>query len=406
MKHFILIFSLLFTVTFAEASVWVVDSLANTGYGSLRAACDSAVSNDTIRFNPNLIANGSDSIVLTSQIYVQYKSLNIIGLYTNSDTLFLSGGQTNRLFYLHHSPQVTLDSLICINGYVNSLTGAGGIYLHEVDSVTVRNSFFQKNTVNPSYSAGAIRIRNITNTSSLFIEMENVRFMNNSAYGGGCAYVSANQDVTFIMLRCTFEGNYTGGLAGGVSIYSGSSMSKVNVKNCDILSNSSGGSGFIHVYSGDHSVFEFDSLYCFNNTGSNGAVLSLGGGINSKSTVINSVFDTNSVGVFGNGGAIYSTCEKNRIENNVFTRNIAEKGAGIYCVGDTNIIVNNDFIGNTGDVITAYGCVISLVDSCLFNDNAGGVFLGKGGSVCEPEFRVSNSKFNQNDNWVTHSATK
>ncbi len=68
MKKLILFISLIVLSLTTQATIHVVDSLNNSGTGSLRSKVATAVSGDTIRFNPNLIANGSDSIVLTSEI--------------------------------------------------------------------------------------------------------------------------------------------------------------------------------------------------------------------------------------------------------------------------------------------------------------------------------------------------
>tara|TARA_R110002050_G_scaffold300722_2_gene471889 strand:+ start:30808 stop:31122 length:315 start_codon:yes stop_codon:yes gene_type:complete len=68
MNRLILFVFFSFFSTLSFATILVVDSTNNSGYGSLRAAIDSASTGDTIKFNPILIAGGSDSIVLDSSI--------------------------------------------------------------------------------------------------------------------------------------------------------------------------------------------------------------------------------------------------------------------------------------------------------------------------------------------------
>ena len=118
MKNLLFIVFLL-TLNYGMSNTIQVDSLTNSGVGSLRAAINASLDGDTIRFNTLLISNGSDFIYLDSNIYVN-KSLVIKGLYTQSDTLFLSGNNLDRIFDVDSVSSLVLDSLVCIEG---NLTG-------------------------------------------------------------------------------------------------------------------------------------------------------------------------------------------------------------------------------------------------------------------------------------------
>lgn len=133
-----------------KANVIVVDSLNNANTGSLRAAINSANIGDTIRFNPNLIIGGSDSIVLDSSIFIN-KTLVIKGLYTSVDTLFISGGGNDRVFDVNSANVLVLDSVVLLNGYVHGNTTTsvyekgGAIRIVNTDSVFIFNSVIKKN---------------------------------------------------------------------------------------------------------------------------------------------------------------------------------------------------------------------------------------------------------------------
>ncbi len=136
MKKLILLISFIVLGITTQATVHVVSSKNNSGTGTLRSKIATAVSGDTIRFNPNLIANGSDSIVLNSEIAFS-KSLTITGLYTPTDTLFLSGGGTNRMFRVDTTTFVVFDSLVLRNGF--DVFDGGAVFAQNVDSAVVKN---------------------------------------------------------------------------------------------------------------------------------------------------------------------------------------------------------------------------------------------------------------------------
>ncbi len=91
-----------------------VQNLDDSGVGSLRDAISNANSGDTIRFNPMLIAQGSDTLVLDTVINID-KDLVIKGLYDDEDTLFLSVSDNQSFFLVDTVESFTLDSLTFIS---------------------------------------------------------------------------------------------------------------------------------------------------------------------------------------------------------------------------------------------------------------------------------------------------
>ena len=134
----------LFAFFSGYAKILIVTNTKDSGAGSLRALTLYASSGDTIRFNPNLIAGGSDTITLKSEILVKNKSLTIIGLYNSTDTLYISGNDSCRIFNFDNTGKIVLDSLVLINGKVTSVAywdeGGGAIqFTGWMDTLYIKN---------------------------------------------------------------------------------------------------------------------------------------------------------------------------------------------------------------------------------------------------------------------------
>ena len=124
MKIFYL-FILCFFTFGASATTIIVTNTSNSGSNSLRQAVLDASVSDTIRFDPSLLSGGSATLTLTSEI-VFSKSLVIKGVYNSSDTLYISGGNTNRHFNISNAGNVTLDSMFLVNGNAGIASGSTG----------------------------------------------------------------------------------------------------------------------------------------------------------------------------------------------------------------------------------------------------------------------------------------
>ena len=189
------------------ASVNTVTNLLNSGPGSLRNTIANATSGDTIRFNPNLISAGNATIVLTSEIAFN-KNLTIIGLYNATDTLFISGNNTNRIFHVDLSSStiktLVLDSVALINGKTSG--DGGAIRFINGSALNIVNSFISKNQA--SKGAGVYSL----STISTIIKLEHSTI--NGNYGDGIYSTSATSSVTStVQVRfSTISGNTGSGV--------------------------------------------------------------------------------------------------------------------------------------------------------------------------------------------------
>ena len=214
MKRITLFISFLFCFHFGNATVWVVNSLNDSGYGSLRAACDSALTNDTVRFNPNLLNTGSVHLILDSSIQVN-KSLTIKGLYNSTDSLFIKGSGGDRLLTMSFSNKVVLDSLIMEDGI--SSTYGGSVFLEGIDSVQIKNSFFRNNVA--TNLGGAICISSYIN--KMMVDIENSVFFNNSttdfnSAGGGVFISGYDVGIDVNIVRSEFYSNSSNHRGGAI----------------------------------------------------------------------------------------------------------------------------------------------------------------------------------------------
>ncbi len=144
-----------------------VQNLDDSGVGSLRDAISNANSGDTIRFNPMLIAQGSDTLVLDTVINID-KDLVINGLYDSEDTLFMSSLENRRMFHFDTVDYILLDSLCLLadttNGFNNTIISF--VY----SDVVVSNSFFKEynKTVLNSWQSNLNIINSLISSDTLY----------------------------------------------------------------------------------------------------------------------------------------------------------------------------------------------------------------------------------------------
>ena len=128
MKKIVLFTILMVSMTLHAQTTHTVTNVNDSGVGSLRQIASNAVAGDIIRFSPSLIASGSDSIVLTTgEIVFANKGITIKGLYTLTDTLYISGNDSSRIFSFDGAGKIVLDSLVLVKGnVVGSYDSDGG----------------------------------------------------------------------------------------------------------------------------------------------------------------------------------------------------------------------------------------------------------------------------------------
>ena len=86
------------------------------------------------------IASGSDTILLTSEIAFN-KNLVFKGLYNTTDTLFVSGNNTTRIFNVNLSSSagknLVLDSMVLVNGNATTTDDGGAVKFIDGDSLFI-----------------------------------------------------------------------------------------------------------------------------------------------------------------------------------------------------------------------------------------------------------------------------
>jgi gliding motility-associated-like protein len=254
------------TVNFVPNQTRLVMNNNDSGINSLRQIVADACSGDTIRFDPSLISSGSDSIVLTSNIAFS-KSLIFKGLYNSTDTLFISGGNTNRHFDISNAGNVAMDSMVLVNG--NAGWGDGGaIQFDSSDSLFVHNSIISGN--NGSDGGGIYSSTSaFSNTFSSHVQLLNSTIRNNTALRDGGGVFSSS----IHLINSTFSDNIARN-GGAFCTYSNNSF--VKVINSTINTNTSNlYGGAFYSLANDSSFVEVTNSTIIGNNASGGD----GGGI-------------------------------------------------------------------------------------------------------------------------------
>lgn len=399
MKKSVFTFCIFLTSVFSFAGTIIVQNLNNTGTGSLRDAVSNSVSGDTIRFNPNLISGGSQTIVLTSELNFA-KNLVFKGLYNANDTLYISGNNTNRIFYVDFTGSsvvnktITIDSMAIINGEASG--NGGAIFFKHGDSLVIRNSVILGNTA--SSAGGAIYSYAFSSTpQSSIVTISNCIISGNTAgtAGGGIySYSNSNTNYSIVTLsNSTISGNTASSSSGG-GIYSysnsnTSNFSTVNLTNCTISGNNapSGWGGGVYSYSNSNAANSASTLNVSNcNIIGNVSHSAGGGGIYSKSSIVdyNSNASANSTVTVTNsnisdnlgGGGIFSLASSGdyyatsatstvTLNNSVMTGNTAVNGGGAIASSASASYSGGSSIAST-----------VTIDSCNISGNTAGAAGG------------------------------
>ena len=324
MKKLILFISLISLSLLSQASIWMVDSLNDSGTGSLRAAADSAGAGDVIRFNPNLIANGSDSIVLTTgEIVIDSIAVEIVGLFNATDTLYISGNNSSRIFSFTAADKIILDSLYLING---SAVGDGGA------------------------------IYSFANTDTFFVVNSIISRNNSTGSGGGIGSLSYSAYSRVYVENSRITENTSGTYGGGIYSRSWSGISTISVNNSTVSNNSAVSGGGIYGYSSNGNTTSHSKIYLTNSTVSaNIATTGNGGGIFGTSQTLFSSYN-------GTNAFSYVTVIGSTITNNFSS---AGEGGGIFSaskaaqfkISVSSVIVTNSTIYANGSFIAGKGAI-------------------------------------------------
>lgn len=250
---FTITISLISSIIFAENLT--VTSLEDSGTGSLRELVDNASDDDTIRFDKTLLNESNDTIYLTSgQIYTN-KSISIIGLHYEEKKIVISGSDNSRIFCFYNAGNISLDSLILINGNgkgTNSNGYGGAIHFQNSDSLFISNCSITDNYADLGNGGGISVLSNSSNKTS-YTRISNSTVSNNSAYynGGGVCAISTSgyptSEATIEIINSTVYNNDANGDGGGVYSWASASSypahSKIEIINSTIFKNTAGSTG-------------------------------------------------------------------------------------------------------------------------------------------------------------------
>ncbi|WP_294670495.1 T9SS type A sorting domain-containing protein [uncultured Fluviicola sp.] len=326
----------------------VVQNVNDSGPGSLRMALANSQSGDIIRFNPNLLSNGSNTITVSSYLSVD-KPLTIKGLYNQNDTLFLSGNHANLIMGASllsvNNSSIILDSLVFING--NNVLFGGAVQYEDYDgsnSLIVRNCFFRNNTAD---FGGAIGCMSYFKDQTIVIENSVIK----NCSGAGIA-IHGYFNTNLTVINTDISGNTGGNSGGGISCVS-QLISTVIIQNSSICNNTGCG-----IYSKGQTA--------------------------SWVTAQNSTFSGNSG---AQGGAIYSDATSSSSISNVsltnctITGNTATQSGGVFSsgvAGSMLTVKNCTIVGNNyvGLCSVAYANTSSLIiEGSIVALNGGGELL-------------------------------
>jgi len=344
MGRYIILSSCLLLVILSLGSTHWVANINNTGTGTLRAAVDSAQNGDTIRFQASLISSGNNTITLSSQISIT-KSLYIIGIFNSSDSLFISGNSTTRIFDVQSCDSLFMDSLLFISGRTTTSNG-GAISIQDSLSVIVfRNCFFKENRA--KYKGGAIYINNRPDTTlNSIIQIENTTFYRNkSDEDAGAVYIKANSD-SLLFKNSSFEKNIASDIGGAAYL-------DIETRNLTLLENTFSKNEAYDTAGGIYliikaSTFWIDSTAFLSNygTGAGGGIRLLGEV--DTMTISRSTFSQN-IAKKGGGLIVEASTKYIDIDNSSFLSNIAQDdGGGFYLHSNCDFLnfTNSTFNGN------------------------------------------------------------
>lgn len=395
MKKLILLISFIVFGITSQATVHTVTSKNNGGTGSLRSIAGIAVFGDTIRFSPSLLASGSDSIVLLTEINFGNKGVVIKGLYNTSDTLFISGNQSTRIFSFHGSGRIVLDSLALINAnVVTNLPfeyGWGGAVLVNncTDTLFVKNSFISGNSAGSS-GGGIYNRSSISSPKSVIFITNSVITKNSSgATGGGVCSVAYFDSQTSTSVSSVFVFNST--ISGNNSLLSGGgiyawalnnngynqTIAKINLTNSEISGNTAAdniGGGVWAKGQSSNSILVIDSSNILNNSGTGVSFLS-----SCTSTISNSNILGNTREGINMGSSAITITNSNFIGNGL--SGIKSTGLGSSTLTATNsnfktnlgpaihldawrssiILEGSEISGNSSMAVFSYGRILSKV---------------------------------------------
>lgn len=391
MKNYLLLLAVTTSLAGSAQVVHTVTNLNLSGPGSLGYYISNSASGDTIRFSTSLLASGSDTIHFSSPMIFDH-GVVIEGLFTSTDTLYLSGEGVSQIFYIdfQNTPgeEVHFSNLVLLDGYQYSSTNTayythgGAIMARGLEMLSMKNVFFRNCRAAGSASGGAVMVnscRSVQLEDCGFVENHTDTTIADGAWGGA---ISAMKSNTYIN-RCNFSNNYTIGYGGAVEVIDG----LVVVRNTLFMEN--------HVVNTPSSLVKYggamecwtDSLilidscvFVGNYSGGKGGALSLLGSQQGVMGVIRQCsFIQNTSDESGSAIVMYSSSSPVQIIKSTFIGNLGNSLAGssaLYATGKV-VIDRSTFVDNqqgSGSSLLLRSAFIRT--STITSSSSGGPLVG------------------------------
>ena len=357
MKISLMLSAFLFCFALNAQSTILVENLNDTGLGSFKHAVDSAQTGDTIRFNPNLIANGSDTLFASVKLN---NNVVIKGLYNSTDTLYFSR-QPNKPIFRQQAggnlDHVVLDSIIftfpnndgTFFGSILSL-GQGGDFIEMSNCQILYKEVFNEIPI-MLYDGSSLKVTNcyFLNTGGTF------SYLNEGDY----------KELTFdhvTIKNDPVSGNlYTNRLDIRKSSSLTSVKDKVNITHCNFINTGITALGDISIHVSSSTITD-NYIQIGSNTmgsGSNGTHIDLNMTNSTFSTVNSLVSRPIQTGALQSSPSMLKVNLKNCTFNNVTSDSVNYTGS--------------DYFGSALDSLSITGCIFNKLgkDNLPINNNGG-----------------------------------
>ncbi|GAB5556541.1 MAG: hypothetical protein SchgKO_07540 [Schleiferiaceae bacterium] len=411
------LFAVLFFGSTLSAQTHVVTTSDDYVTGSLRHWVTNSSANDTIVFDPSILANGSDTIKVDFPIIFNH-GLTIKGLFLGGDTLYISGQDTSRIFYMDFDGvsgvEMYLEDLAIIEGqqhvvdYLQRVDNGGAIMGNGLESLKINNCVFRDNHTSGEGDGGAIfamfcseivisnciaqgnttelnvfanysrgGFLKVNETGSLIITSSTLS--NNVSLGAGGAITTFKTPL--LLSNSSFNKNSAGYAGGALALFSNSIdndtvalITNVLFENNLALSGE-GGAIISRITNADSNFIKIQDSYFYNNKSylAGGACEIQGVEIqlNNNTFVSNRSDD--------DGGAIYFKDAEALVQRNTFVNNFADDGNTILFLRGSTDIVNSTILG--GDSVVSGSQVLSFAWQAGGSVSIEGSILSQNGNL-------------------------
>jgi len=400
LKRFTLLILILVTSPMLAQQTHVVTNLNDTGAGSLRETIVNSSFGDTITFSPSLLTSGNAIINLASPISFQH-SLTIKGLFKGSDSLIISGMNTNRVFYVEASnnlipTKLHLQDLIIKNGrhtssdHLLDYTHGGACYISGLNKLSLDNVIMRDNHAKGEAYGGAMFL--IDNDTVILKRCEfrnNTTDTTSTTFSGLGGAIVQRQGILMVD-DCQFMFNHSRGLGGALRKYAGTLIIEDSKFIANKTQHSSGGA--VYAFIAD-SVLISHSFFSKNKAKRQGGAIYLS---RSGATIDNSSFIQNEAGDAG-GGAIscshYQDYKKIDIIDCTLDSNWAYAGGALNLYSGNYLVkrcyIHNNLAAHDGGAIFGYYAEISIENSTITDNQAGN--LGSAFKIFNTHTSILNS---------------